>query len=686
MQNKSSKVIDPPPFSSSSEDFSNLSSAHSKSYPPHYNPHSYSFFPSFTSPFISYANAANNFSPRLKSQSASPRNLKSNSIPFSLPEQTKLLSNSIRSHKYFRPNVSFSSPPSPIPVSSFNSPINLISSSNLTTFHDACFLLSFFLLNRPLGFLLLIGLMLSQQLFKLFTPFLLIRQMIPLPSLQITNSCIREDFSLFQWNCHGILNKIETLELIDNQYDVLAFSETSIKHSISFMKINSTFNLNDVLETVGVKISSINNTFIYIYSIYHFSFFPINDGTPTFIFYSSRSSSVIDLTFVSSNFTAFCHWKLLDDTLDSDHISSIITISHQIRSRSFFSHNLHTLIQEAATKRILRKSKRIRWGSYCKTLTSFTSISTLWRNIKRFKNRYLNSVNFSSTSNYGVSPTIENLISSISSSSCLHKLPASCFDSNHEYLCRTFVDPFRLEELFYVISPLKKKKSFPGFDQIDYNMLSNHPDILEKLILFRLDWWLERFERLPSFQFGFRKYRSKLTDENYSYKGVPQGSLLSPIFFNIYVAKLHKHIGEECDLKNQLIKLLGFFLEKFLEKFTVSPSKSSLVIFTKKHIHPSAYSIKLHFSTIQSVPSCKFLVHLDFRLSGKDHIQNLSTRNSKLLNIFKVLLYGCIDFSFYNYILMDILEKNQYRAIRLCLGLRRTTPTNILLAEAEEVP
>ncbi|EFN73340.1 hypothetical protein EAG_08508, partial [Camponotus floridanus] len=36
------------------------------------------------------------------------------------------------------------------------------------------------------------------------------------------------------------------------------------------------------------------------------SLFPINDGTPTYISYSIHSSSVIDLTFVSSGLIPYC--------------------------------------------------------------------------------------------------------------------------------------------------------------------------------------------------------------------------------------------------------------------------------------------------------------------------------------------------------------------------------------------
>lgn len=48
--------------------------------------------------------------------------------------------------------------------------------------------------------------------------------------------------------------------------------------------------------------------------------------------------------------------------------------------------------------------------------------------------------------------------------------------------------------------------------------------------------------------------------------------------------------------------------------------------------------------------------------------------------------YGSLIFPFNNYLIMSSLDKIQYKAIRLCLGIRRTTPTNIILAEAGKGP
>jgi len=572
----------------------------------------------------------------------------------------------------------------------------------------------------------------------------------------MTNNSTCKNITLFQWNCHGILNKRDSLAQLGNQFDILAISETwlspdksfhlnnynilrkdgpssksggvllAIRNSISFTKLDSIFSSDGVLEAVGARISS-SQYDIHILSIYRhpcnsslpiweelfnsiptsgqmiitgdfnahhtswgcnrsdptgtslfnssqdFSFFPLNDGSPTFISYSIHSSSVIDLTFVSPDLAPYCSWNSYDDSLGSDHIPSIVTIDHPIQTRSFFTHKLRTskinkkllltsfsrsfpllsaqlasgispiekyfifcnflkdivvsLLseqkvatnsssckdrrsnnpdnralsssfayppapwwneqcseaienrkqalrtfrrnpsrlnyinlkkQEAIARKTLRHAKRTGWRSFCESITSSTSISALWRIIKRFKNRFLNTSTSHPSSNSGIPAEIQEQINSISPSSCLHKLPPSYFDSNRSYSCHIFDDPFRLEELLLVISSFKNKKSSPGLDQIDYAILSNLPKeyypillsilndlflsgdfpetwshslvffipkaaskkfrpisltscclkILEKLILLRLDWWVERFEKLQSSQFGFRKFRS----------------------------------------------------------------------------------------------------------------------------------------------------------------------------------
>ncbi|EFN68485.1 hypothetical protein EAG_06052, partial [Camponotus floridanus] len=114
---------------------------------------------------------------------------------------------------------------------------------------------------------------------------------------------------------------------------------------------------------------------------------------------------------------------------------------------------------------------------------------------------------------------------------------------------------------------------------------------------------------------------------------------------------------------------------------------------------------------VHSTDSHKFLgISLDYRLSGSYYIRSLSARCSKLLNIinmlrgtwwggapssllniYKALIrgsmeYGCLTFPFNNHSAMRNLENIQLRALCACLGLRKITPTNIVLAEAGEGP
>lgn len=90
-----------------------------------------------------------------------------------------------------------------------------------------------------------------------------------------------------------------------------------------------------------------------------------------------------------------------------------------------------------------------------------------------------------------------------------------------------------------------------------------------------------------------------------SYKGVLQGSILSPSLFNIYVLELYKHITFPCKLI-QFVDDIAIFvrsdnletvlsqIEKsvnqayqflFSRGLSISLSKSSLIIFTRRLIH-----------------------------------------------------------------------------------------------------
>jgi len=144
----------------------------------------------------------------------------------------------------------------------------------------------------------------------------------------------------------------------------------------------------------------------------------------------------------------------------------------------------------------------------------------------------------------------------------------------------------------------------------------------------------------------------------------------------------------------------------FQRGLTISPSKSALMIFTKKRINPASYSILLENVSIYPVPSVRFLgVFLDPKLSGNLHANYVINKSGKLaniikflrgvwwgshprtlLNIYKAMIRGTSDyasflFPFHNKGLTECFERVSRRALRYCVGFRSSTPCNIVYAE-----
>lgn len=114
--------------------------------------------------------------------------------------------------------------------------------------------------------------------------------------------------------------------------------------------------------------------------------------------------------------------------------------------------------------------------------------------------------------------------------------------------------------------------------------------------------------------------------------------------------------------------------------FSVSPSKSSLIVFTRKQI-PHSFFISLHNAPINSMSIHKFWdIFLNCCFLGNKHISYISNKCPKLVNviralrstwwganprlllqIYKALIrrsmkYGCITFLFNNYTAMSKLN------------------------------
>lgn len=221
----------------------------------------------------------------------------------------------------------------------------------------------------------------------------------------------------------------------------------------------------------------------------------------------------------------------------------------------------------------------------------------------------------------------------------------------------------------------------------------------------------------------------ELSSTFYSYKGVPQGSILSPLLFNIYVSKIHNYVSKNCKivqfaddiailisgpssqiielsrkLKTPLINLSNFFNSKGLN---ISTEKSALMIFSRTKSTPTSPLIELNGHPIKSVSTFRFLgIYLDLKLLEDAHIDSLVKKSNRLINVIKSLCgtwwgsdpllllriykslikgsieYGCQLLPIIHSSKIDRLEKIQRKAIKICIGLRSSTPLNVVLAES----
>ncbi|XP_011706191.1 PREDICTED: RNA-directed DNA polymerase from mobile element jockey-like [Wasmannia auropunctata] len=217
-----------------------------------------------------------------------------------------------------------------------------------------------------------------------------------------------------------------------------------------------------------------------------------------------------------------------------------------------------------------------------------------------------------------------------------------------------------------------------------------------------------------------------------SRKGTPQGAVLIPTLFNLYLRRISSIIHPETkiiqfaddivlystssnpklaaqSIQHSLKRMGDFLLQLGLE---ISPEKTQFMVFTRssKPIY-SGLAISDRETKINPSDSAKFLgVTLDPGLTGKLHLERVNNKTRKvsqvlsalrevwwgsphqmLLNVYRALCRSVMKYACHIFCLGDSrgrqkLQITQNSAIRTCLGLRISTPLNILFTEAQEPP
>ena len=244
---------------------------------------------------------------------------------------------------------------------------------------------------------------------------------------------------------------------------------------------------------------------------------------------------------------------------------------------------------------------------------------------------------------------------------------------------------------------------------------------------------------LPEFIKNFLNHRSfqvkvgsQLSCSHEQEEGVPQGSVLSPILFEIKINSITKILKDNIDcslyvddflicyrskdnmdtteqqLQHQLDKLENWANQN---GFKFSPTKTKTVHFCLKTSCVKIPELKIYNENIQSEKQARFLgLIFDQKLTFLPHMKDLKLRCKQALNALKIfcspewggdtnillhlyrslirskLDYGCQVYGSARKSYTKILNPIQNQGLRLALGAYRTSPEKSLQVEANEPP
>ena len=246
---------------------------------------------------------------------------------------------------------------------------------------------------------------------------------------------------------------------------------------------------------------------------------------------------------------------------------------------------------------------------------------------------------------------------------------------------------------------------------------------------------LEFRGRLPIFIQNFLSDRhfqvksgSTFSNSYLQENGVPQGSILSPMLFNLKINNIMKSVSNNANaslfvddfavyIEGKHLKHLERSMQLCINKiqkwvaengFKFSISKTTCVHFHKQRIYTEP-TLHLDGQAIPVKDEVKFLgLIFDHKLNFKAHVAYLKKKCQKALNILRVvghtdwgadkstllklyrtlvrskLDYGCAVYGSTKHYILKSLDPIHHQGLRIALGAFRTSPVQSLFAEAGE--